>query len=67
MGEMRYVRYACFLLKSWFPLHDDACFEEGRLMQRVFFGTPGEKENALATLKVMSGRMQAMREKYFAF
>ena len=67
VGEMRYVRYACFLLKNWFPLHDDACFEEGRLMQRVFFGTPGEKENALATLKVMSGRMQAMREKYFAF
>lgn len=67
VGEMRYVRYACFLLKNWFPLHDDACFEEGRLMKNVFFGTDAEKENALATLAVMNGRMKAMREKYFAF
>ena len=67
VGEMRYVRYACFLLKNWFPLHNDACFEEGRLMNLVFFGTESEKENALATLNAMSGRMKAMREKYFAF
>lgn len=67
VGEMRYVRYACFLLKNWFPLHDDACFEEGRLMESVFFGTEKEKENALATLEIMNGRMKAMREKYFAF
>lgn len=67
VGEMRLVRYGCFLLKNWFPIHDDACFEEGRLMKLVFYGTADEKKNALATLEAMNGRMKAMREKYFAF
>lgn len=67
VGESRLVRYGCFLLKHFFPIHDEVCFEEGRLMKQVAVGTPEEKEDALATLKVMHGRVQKLREKYFAF
>lgn len=67
VGEMRYVRYGCFLLKNYFPIHDDACFEEGRLMKQAIYGSDDEKENAIATLSAMNGRMKKMREKYFEF
>ena len=67
VGEMRYVRYACFLLKKYFPIHDDACFEEGRMIKQAVYGTDDEKQTALAMLKLMNGRMKKMREKYFSF
>ena len=67
VGEMRYVRYGCFLLKNYFPIHDDACFEEGRLMKQAIYGSEDEKQNAVATLSVMNGRMKKMRDKYFSF
>ena len=67
VGESRFVRYACFLLKEYFPLHDELCYEEGRLMKQVAAGTDAEREEALATLRQIHGRMQRHREKYFAF
>ena len=67
VGEMRYVRYGCFLLKNYFPIHDDACFEEGRLMKQAIYGTEDEKQDAVNTLTVMNGRMRKMLKKYFAF
>lgn len=67
VGEMRYVRYGCFLLKNYFPLHDDACFEEGRLMRLAVYGTEDEQAEAKAALAAIHGRMKRMREKYFEF
>ncbi len=67
VGEMRFVRYACFLLKNYFPIHDDACFEEGRLMKQAIYGTDEEREDAIKTLSVINGRMAKMQKKYFAF
>ena len=67
VGESRFIRYASFLLKYFFPLHDELCAEEGRLMKQYACGTPAEKEEALAVLKAMYGRVQRQREKYFAF
>jgi len=63
VGEWRFVRYACFLEKNYFPLHDELCFEEGRAMKDYVTGEPGAKE----TLELLSGRMKAQREKYFGF
>jgi len=63
VGEPRLVRYACFLQKHFFPLHDELCFEEGRAMKDYVAGVPGAKE----TLEFLSGRVKAQREKYFAF
>ena len=67
VGEGRFVRYGCFLLKNWFPLHDDLCYEEGRLMKQYVSGTPEERAEALATMKAITGRVKRLREKYFAF
>ncbi len=63
VGEMRFVRYATFLLREFFPLHDELCFEEGRLMKDY---TCGDKD-AEKALRFISGRMKKQREKYFAF
>ncbi len=67
VGEMRYVRYGCFLLKNYFPIHDDACFEEGRMMKQAVYGTADERASAIAMLSLMNDRMKKMREKYFSF
>jgi len=63
VGELGLVRYACFLDKHFFPLHDELCFEEGRAMKDYACGVPGAKE----TLQFISGRMKTQREKYFGF
>lgn len=67
VGESRLVRYACFLLKSYFPLHDELCFEEGRLMKQYAVATDAEKEDAIRVLSVICGRMKKHRRKYFDF
>lgn len=67
VGESRLVRYSCFLLKYFFPLHDDLCIEEGRLMKQYACGTPEERDEARRLLEVISGRVKRQREKYFAF
>ncbi|MBQ4226781.1 MAG: hypothetical protein II697_01140, partial [Clostridia bacterium] len=67
VGEMRLVRYANFLLKNYFPIHDEAVAEEGRLMKLCHTGTPEEKAQALKTLATLKGRTKALLQKYFAF
>ncbi len=67
IGDMRFVRYASFLLKNYFPIHDEACYEEGRLMKQCAIGTEEEKEEAIKTLATMNGRIKKLREKYFDF
>ena len=67
VGDMRLVRYGNFLLKNYFPIHDDACIEEGRLLKQYVTGTQEEKADALATLKTTCGRIAKLHKKYFAF
>ena len=63
MGSLRLVRYANFLGNNFIPLHDELCFEEGRAMKDYACGLPGAED----ILRLISGRMKAQREKYFAF
>ncbi len=67
VGHLRLVRYACFLLKNYFPRHDRLCREEGEMMLQYAVGTEEEKQQALAVLKAIHGRVQQQRGKYFAF
>lgn len=67
VGDSRLVRYGCFLLKNFFPRHDELSYEEGRLMKDYVTGTEDERETAAATLKAINGRMKKQREKYFDF
>lgn len=41
-GDYRMVSYALFLLSEYFPLHDDLCREEGRLMKQMAGGAGPE-------------------------
>ncbi len=63
VGDFRLAKYANFLLKNYFPLHDDLCYEEGRAMKDYVCGVEGAKE----TLEFINGRIQKQREKYFEF
>lgn len=63
VGEIRFVRYGNFLLREFFPLHDELTFEEGRLMKAYACGDTTAAED----LKRIYGRMKAQREKYFKF
>ena len=62
VGDLRLVKYARFLLDEFTPLHDELCFEEGRLMKAYVTGD----EEAEAGLRFISGRMKRLYDKYFA-
>ena len=63
VGETRFIRYGNFLLREFFPLHDELVFEEGRLMKDYACGDT----DAIPILKAINGRMKRQREKYFRF
>lgn len=67
VGESRLVRYACFLVENYLPLHDELCYEEGRLMKQYVTGTAEERQEAAEWLKAISGRIDRQRKKYFDF
>lgn len=60
-GPYRITSYVEFLLNEYFPLHDELCFEEGRLMKDYVNGVEGSKE----ALELLQGRTQKMIDKYF--
>ncbi len=43
-GDFRMVKYARFLMRFYFPIHDTLCVEEGRLMKDYILGIEGAKE-----------------------
>lgn len=47
----RLFKYAMFLLLNYFPLRDELCAVEGRLMHEYAAGTPGAKEKLLRTVE----------------
>ncbi len=63
IGEFRLIKYACFLMKNYFPLHDELCFEEGRALKAYVCGD----KNAKKVLKSISGRTEDLRQKFFHF
>lgn len=58
-GPYRYVKLAAFLLKYYFPLHDELCFEEGRLMKEAVLGS----ESSIKMLELMQGRTKSFLNK----
>lgn len=55
-GPFRLVRYAQYLMREIFPLHDALCAEEGRLMLAHAAGDPV----AAAQLRLLNGRVAAL-------
>ena len=62
VGDFRLMRYACFLMEHYYPLHDLACQTEGYFMNRYIAGD----KQAAAVLAAMKGQIPAMIQKYFA-
>jgi hypothetical protein len=60
-GLHRYVSYVLFLLEEYFPLHDELCFEEGRLMKDFICGD----SNAVKLLGSLQGRCEVLMKKYW--
>lgn len=53
-GPYRLVAYTHFLLRYVLPLHDEMCFEEGRLMIEY----AGGNKNVVENLKLLKGQVQ---------
>lgn len=64
VGDYRLIKYAGFLMNEYFPLHQDACNEQGRAMKEYYCG---DREEGLRLLNVLNGRIEKMWKKYFSF
>ena len=58
-GPFRLVKYARFLMSNYFPMHDEMCFEEGRLMKEYIRGD----KDAVKLLEIMQGRTKKLADK----
>ena len=61
VGDFRWIRYGCFLMENYFPIHDEMCKAEGYYLRRHFAGDA----QATAILQAMKGQLPAMQKKYF--
>lgn len=61
LGGYRLVSYALFLYEHYFPLQNELCFEEGRLMRCYINGD----NTAKVRLEASKGQTVALRQKYF--
>ncbi|MBC7363073.1 MAG: hypothetical protein H5U07_00845, partial [Candidatus Aminicenantes bacterium] len=61
-GPFRLVNYAHFLLRHVLPLHDEMCFEEGRLMIEY----AGGDQAVLERLRLLKGQVQKYYEMVWA-
>lgn len=60
-GNHRLTSYTLFLLREYFPLHDELCIEEGRAMLGYIRNEP----EALQILQLIQSRTTRLLEKYF--
>lgn len=60
-GTYRLVRYTIFLLERYFPIHDELCFEEGRLMNEAYLGD----KDSLEMLKLIHNRIDKFNDRFF--
>lgn len=60
-GVHRYASFVLFLVTEYFPMHDELCFEEGRLMKEYACGS-GEAAELLAK---MHGRTARLIRRYW--
>lgn len=61
-GPFRLVRYAQFLMREVLPLHDELCFEEGRLMLAHAAGD----ESAMEVARLLKGRTQKLYDRLWS-
>lgn len=62
VGPFRLVKYALYLIREIFPLHDELCLEEGNLMLKYIQGDESAKDR-LSNLK---GQVNDLYDRLFA-
>lgn len=62
VGDFRFVKYGNFLMKYYFPIHDEYCYEEGRAMKAY---VTGSDDHAAEELNFYHGRTAKLLDKYF--
>lgn len=60
-GSLRLVKYTDFLLNEYFPLHDQLCQEEGRLMKEFICGN----QDTLPLMHQLQGRTAGLLKRCF--
>ena len=61
VAAYRMTKFVIFLLDTYFPFHDELCFEEGRLMKEAYLGD----QEALALLASLRGRVKRYTDRFF--
>ncbi len=62
VGPLRLVKFALFCEREIFPMHDEFCVEEGRLIQAFAMG----EDSAAELLGKLAGRTQALYDRLWA-
>ena len=62
VGSLRLQKYACFLLKYWYPLHDRVCSVDGGFLRRLVTGDA----DARAGLDAVRDEMRKLMDKAFS-
>ena len=60
-GDLRMVKYVSFLLREYFPIHDNLCQDQGHAMIDYLTGD----ESAQGRLKLLANRVEKRREAFF--
>jgi len=60
-ASYRIMLYTRFLLNNYFPLHDEMCFEEGRMMKEWLLGAA----DARKSLEIMKGRVKRLQDLFW--
>ena len=63
-APLRLARYGRFLMENYFPIHDEWCVEEGRLMKAYVCG---EAQAAQELARLYGRTDEHLLRKYFAF
>ena len=63
VGHFRFIKYACFLMENYFPLHHKLCEREGAFMREFALGESGAEKR----LSACAENVPKLRKKYFAF
>ncbi len=61
VGTYRLTMFTQFLLKEYYPLHDELCFEEGCRIREAYLGDA----DSMKVLELLNGRVKRFTDEFF--
>lgn len=62
-GKFRCVKFGRYLMRTFFPRHDEMCWEQGRLMKAYIL----EEKNSEELLRLTYGRVEEYAKEFFGY